>query len=282
MQTSVTINNGEMTARIDAHGAQLRSLTKNGREYLWQGGSDWEDTAPVLFPMCSNLKDGVYKIKGKEYSMPSHGFAQNMDFACKKLSENCAELSLSSSAETLAQYPFEFRFTVRFTLEDGALKTEYITENPADTDMYYSCGGHEGYAVSAVSNCEIEFSDTEDFNVCVLDGNILSRKTENVHPASRLLPLKDEFFAIDALIFDHPASSSLILRDRADGREIKVDFSDFENLLIWTVPGGRFVCIEPWCGFPDYVDTDGDFTKKAAIRRLAPRASETLTHRITL
>ena len=282
MQTSVTISSGDMTARIDAHGAQLRSLTKNGVEYLWQGGADWEDTAPVLFPMCSNLKNGVYRLDGREYSMPSHGFAKDMDFSGKKLSESCAEFTLFSNKETLAQYPFEFKFTVRFTLENGALKTEYITENPAGTDMYYSAGGHEGYAVSAIENCEIEFSDTESFDVCVLDGNVLSRKTENVHPASRLLPLKDDFFVIDALIFDHPASSSLVLRDRAAGRAVTVDFADFENLLIWTVPGGKFVCVEPWCGFPDYVDTDGDFTKKAAIRRLAPHARETLTHFIKL
>ena len=59
----ICISNGSMSAEIDCHGAQLRSLKKDGFELLWQGDDRfWTETAPVLFPVCGGLKDDKYKL----------------------------------------------------------------------------------------------------------------------------------------------------------------------------------------------------------------------------
>ena len=73
----------------------------------------------------------------------------------------------------------------------------------------------------------------------------------------------------------------MTLFNRESGRRITVDFDGFENLLIWTIPGAGYVCIEPWSGFPDYSDTDGDFTKKNAIQKLAAHGCMTKVHTVT-
>lgn len=47
----VTLKNGELTAAIDAVGAQLTSLALGGKEYLWQADpAVWGKHAPILSP----------------------------------------------------------------------------------------------------------------------------------------------------------------------------------------------------------------------------------------
>ena len=149
--------------------------------------------------------------------------------------------------------------------------------------MYFSVGAHEGYACKeGIEACEVIFNRTESFETCLLDGGILSRLKQKILPDGKVLPLKESYFETDALIFENVNSDEVTLFNRESGRRITVGFDGFENLLIWTIPGAEYVCIEPWSGFPDYSDTDGDFTKKNAIQRLAARGSMTKVHTVTV
>ena len=279
----IEIKNEVLTVKIDPHGAHLRSVLKGDKEMLWQGNPEWwEDTAPVLFPICSNLKDGKYKFEGKEYVMGSHGFAKKCDFEAEILSENCAKFTLKSNPQTLAEYPFDFVFSVIFSLEGDKLVTKYVTENTSDKTMYYSVGAHEGYdCPEGVENYEVRFNKTESFDSCVLEGPILTYNKDKLIPDAKSISLKNEYFEVDAIILEHINSDEIALVNKTTGEEIKVEVGDFENLLIWSIPGAPFVCLEPWCGFPDFVDTDGDFTKKHSIIKLAPKTTDTKTHTIT-
>ena len=280
----VKIKFENLEAVIDTKGAQLRSLKKDGKELLWQGDAEWwENTAPVLFPICSNLKNGVYNFEDKQYSMPSHGFANALTFDVKQISENSALLSATSNPKTLEMYPFEFEFSVSFTLEKDKLITKYITTNPSDKDMYYSVGSHEGYdCPEGVENYAVLFNKEEQFDSCVLDGPILTYEKENVAPNGKRIDLKSEHFTVDAIILEHINSDEISLLNKTTGDIVKVELADFENLLIWSIPGAPFVCLECWCGFPDFVDTNGDFTKKHSIIKLAPGKTDTKTHIINI
>ncbi|MBP3480038.1 MAG: aldose 1-epimerase family protein [Clostridia bacterium] len=280
----ICISNQTLSAEIDCRGAQLRSLKKDGCELLWQGDSRfWTETAPVLFPICGGLKDDRYFLDGKEYTLEKHGFACGLDFEGEKLSESCARFVLVSNEKTLKKYPYNFVFTVTFTLSDSVLETEYSVENKNDREMYFSVGAHEGYACKeGIEACEVIFNRTESFETCLLDGGILSRLKQKILPDGKVLPLKESYFETDALIFENVNSDEVTLFNRESGRRITVGFDGFENLLIWTIPGAEYVCIEPWSGFPDYSDTDGDFTKKNAIQRLAARGSMTKVHTVTV
>lgn len=280
----VKIKYENLEAILDTKGAQLRSLKKDGKEILWQGDPDWwEDTAPVLFPICSNLKNGIYKFEGKEYSMPSHGFAKQLEFKANPVSENSVILTARSNEETLKMYPFEFEFSVSFTLEENKLVTKYITTNLSDKDMYYSVGSHEGYdCPEGVENYTVEFNKTEKFESCVLDGPILTYDKDKLVPDNNKIELKNEYFSVDAIILEKINSDEVSLVNKTTGERIKVEMADFTNLLIWSIPGAKYVCLEAWCGFPDFVDTDGDFTKKHSIIKIAPGKTDIKTHTINI
>ena len=63
-----------------------------------------------------------------------------------------------------------------------------------------------------------------------------------------------------------------------------MDFEGFDSLLIWTEANkyGKYICIEPWHGMPDFVDAASDFTQNPGIHRLGKGESAELKHRITL
>ncbi len=87
-------------------------------------------------------------------------------------------------------------------------------------------------------------------------------------------------FDIDTLIFEKLKSKKVTLKNRNTNREITVLFDDADILCIWTVDKAGFLCIEPWNGAPDFVDTDGDITKKAYIISLEPNVTDTKKHTI--
>jgi galactose mutarotase-like enzyme len=49
---------------------------------------------------------------------------------------------------------------------------------------------------------------------------------------------------------------------------LKVNFTDFPNLGIWTVKNAPFLCIEPWFGYSDTLEEYDDFSKKEGIQLL--------------
>ena len=64
---TVLIKNSELRVEISSLGAELRSVKRQGVEYLWQGDpAVWADRAPVLFPICGSLKEGKYEYQGRD------------------------------------------------------------------------------------------------------------------------------------------------------------------------------------------------------------------------
>ena len=82
MSEIIKISNGVISAEISAMGAELISLMKDGFENIWDGNPEiWDGHAPILFPVCGQLKDGKFTYRGKEYFMDGHGFAKHSLFS---------------------------------------------------------------------------------------------------------------------------------------------------------------------------------------------------------
>ena len=68
----IIISNEFLTAYFSEKGAELKSLKCNKKEYIWNGDpAFWRESSPVLFPICSGLKDDEYIFQGKTYLMPN-------------------------------------------------------------------------------------------------------------------------------------------------------------------------------------------------------------------
>ena len=116
----------------------------------------------------------------------------------------------------------------------------------------------------------------------ILGSSGLKREKHAVAEKGIELPLKVEYFSVDALIFTTLNSRKVALKNlNTEKVVVEVDFSDFDSLLLWTKPNGKYICIEPWSAVLDFEDSDMDITKKDGVSELAPRSEYVRRHTLT-
>ena len=266
----ITISNEFLTANFSEIGAELKSLKYNDKEHIWYGDpAFWTGSSPVLFPICSGLKDDEFIYEGKTYTLQKHGFARRAKFDVETVDGNTATFLLSSENCPQDNYPFEYELRIIYTLVGKKLNVEYNVRNLTDGDMYFSIGAHEAYnCPEGIENYEIIFDKSEDLDAYQLVGPLLSCGTVNYGRDIKTLQLDQSLFSNDCLIFKNLNSRSAILRNKTTDEKIKVDFEGFNYLLIWTAPGAPFICIEPWCGITDPIDSNKHLPEKEGIEKI--------------
>ena len=141
-----TLHNDTLTVTLDACGAVLHSIVKDGAEYLWQGNAKyWARRDANLFPYVGRLTDGKYLLDGKTYPMTIHGFCIGTDFAVTEQTESSIRFTLRSNEKTLSMYPFHFTFHVCYTLRGNQIRKTCLVENRDSREMYFGIGGHPGF-----------------------------------------------------------------------------------------------------------------------------------------
>ena len=286
------IENEFLRIGISSKGAELISLydLKNSRELLWQGDEAiWPGQAPILFPLVGRLKTKGYVYKGKRYDINIHGFARQMEFTLNEKSKEVVSFTLVSSEETRRQYPFDFEFTVRYSLEERHLLKEHIVTNKSVEDMYYEVGGHDGYQLPLAGGEKMEeyYLSFEGKNALhsymCNDEVMLLDKKRRIDLDKGRLNLKMSVFSNDALILDSDAGKAVELAGPKTGRLLTVRFPDFEYLGIWTkyMPfDTNYICIEPWSSLPDFLHLGAELTEKIGIRRLSAGQTEVLSYSV--
>lgn len=278
----VTISNENLKVEISCLGAEIQSVKQNGEELIWEGDpAVWSGHSPLLFPICGGLKEDRYTYAGKEYTLPKHGFARHSEFQIEEVTADRAVFSLKSSEETKKEYPFDFLLTVTYQLEGERLFVTYNVKNLTDGEMYFSIGSHEAYACpNGIEEYSVIFDKEENLDAVVLDGNTLSDQTVRIGEHVRELPLRYEYFAVDALVFLNLKSRAATLRNNRTGKEIKVEFPGADYFLIWTKPQAKYICLEPWCGCPDFTKSSYELTEKRGIIRVTRGETCTRKHMI--
>ena len=279
----VTISNAFLTVDIAKHGAEIKSIKSNNKEYMWSSDpAFWAMSAPIMFPMCGGLKGGKYELDGKTYEMPKHGFAKLNDFQVESQSESKVTMVLYDNETTRKMYPFAFAFRVIFELDGKSLKVTYDAENLDDKTMYCTFGAHEAYACpEGIEEYELIFSEQETLYAYGLNGDIVTDYTKLMVDNSNKLILNDKDFFLDALVFRNVKSNSVTLAQKNGGRNIKIDFDGFDYLVLWHKYTSPYLCIEPWCGLPDVTGSSYDFTQKEGMHAIEPKAHFARTHTIT-
>ena len=103
----ITIRHGDWTASIAPLGAELRSLTYQGEELIWEGNPEvWNGTAPILFPIVGFVKDDQYTFEGKTYSIAKHGLARRSSFQVVEQTASSASFAFRDNEQTRQAYPF--------------------------------------------------------------------------------------------------------------------------------------------------------------------------------
>ncbi|MBE7011498.1 MAG: aldose 1-epimerase family protein [Ruminococcaceae bacterium] len=285
MSKLITISNDILKASISTFGAELSSVIKDGKEIIWQADPNvWAEQCPILFPICGGLKEDKYIYDGKEYTLPKHGFAKLSEFEVESVTDTKAVFLLRSNEETLKNYPFEFEFRAIFELDGEKLLTTYETKNLSDRDMYFSVGGHEGYSCpNGIEEYSIIFEKPEKLERNTLQGCFLKDEKEDLGILDEVteLPLKYDYFILEAIVLTDLNSRKVTLLNRNTKEEITVEFPNHDYFLIWTKPGAKCVCLEPWCGLPDFIGSNFEIAEKRGIITLPSGETDTRNHIIT-
>lgn len=264
-----TISNSRLSAQVNSKGAELFSLKNkvSDREYIWEGNSDfWGKHSPVLFPIVGTLRNNTYTFKNKEYQLPRHGFARDKDFEVVYQTETEVTFSLKWDDETKKLFPFQFELQLNYSLSDDGIQLTYKVINLDATEIPFSIGAHPAFALkSEFDDYSLEFETQETLKCFPLENDLISDKSFTIELQNKQMPLAYSIFENDALIFKTLKSNYItILEDKKP--LLKVDFSDFKNLGIWTKPNAKFICIEPWLGYSDTIHSTGNLSDKDGIQ----------------
>lgn len=283
----IEIGSSALSASINPFGAELSSLRDAlGREYMTDADpAYWTGRAPILFPIVGRLNDDVLWLDGASYRMEKHGFARRSMFDPVDVTASSARFRMTDSVETRAQYPFAFLLEIGFAIEGATLTMTAKIGNDSDVPMPFSFGWHPAFAwplpggVREDHYIAFERDESGPLRGLNTDGLIAEDRPSPV--MGNRLPLADALFERDALIWN-PINSQQLRYGSESGPRLDIAFPDTPRLGIWTKPGARYVCIEPWHGIADPVGYQGEFRDKPGIMSIAPGTQHSAIMRVTV
>ena len=287
-----TIKNKNFQVSVKKKGAELcsfKSLTSN-IEYIWTADPKvWASHAPNLFPIIGCLKEDSFLYKGKEYACPKHGFIRNNDnVSLLSKTKTSLAFGLKYSEDTLNLYPFQFEFQIKYTLDGDKLIIEHTIMNHGDDTMLFSLGGHPGFNCpihqeEQYSDHYLEFEKPETAPTWnVLENGLIGKETQAVFDEPNIIKLHPQIFDKDALVLKNLNSSKVTLKSKISGGILSIEFKDFPYLGIWAKPKANYVCIEPWLGIADSIDSNRNFEDKEGVVKLKPKSNFIASHSVTI
>jgi len=277
----VTIANDQLKVVISTLGAELQSITDwTGRERLWNGDpAYWPGRAYVLFPVAGGFKDDYYELDGVRYDMPKHGFVRKAEWQLEKAAADQAVFLITDKHPG---FPFEYELRAVYTLKGRALEVSYQVSSRDERPFYFSVGCHEGYMTpEGVEHYQVVFDEEECLAAYQVVGSCNSHETTVLAEKARSLPLKPEYFNVDALVFRNLKSKGVTLQGGSQSCKIRVEYPEHPVLMLWQKPGAPYLCIECWCNGPDFVDAPADIAQKPGFMRIEKGQTIARTHTIT-
>jgi galactose mutarotase-like enzyme len=193
---------------------------------------------PILFPFCGQLPNQKYELNGIEYNMKNHGVARNYPWEVIDTSSDdgaALKMRFVSNEETYKSYPFEFELIYTYVLKNNVLtiNQEYI--NKSDKEMPVAVGFHPYFEASDKKSIQYDVNATK-----YLDHNDM--KIKNYSNEDMDLTTSKE----SKVMLDHKGNTmSFYLPDLK--RKFTMQYSsEFKYIVIWSVEGKEFVCVEPW------------------------------------
>lgn len=253
------IENKKLKVSIDTMGAELKSIvSSDATEYLWQGDpSYWKGQAPNLFPYIARMTEGKYTFEDQTYEMGIHGFAKSTAFQVEEQVQDKIIFSIEDNESTLKQYPFLFKFSVIYELQQNKLLITYKIVNKGEDKMYFGVGGHPGF------NVPLEGLDFEDYYLEFANTSSVKRIefssdcfVTGDRPAFEMvegvkIPMEHSMFDEDAIVLTD-VSKEVILKSDKGNKGVRVGYPDMKFIGFWHMPktDAPYVCIEPWSTLP--------------------------------
>lgn len=283
--TTITLSNPTYTLTLSTHGAEIQSFSHipSNTPIIWTGDpSVWKNHAPILFPFIGRCVGGYYDIEGhcSEFTR-NHGFARDVEHTLIEHDDTHAVFELSANTETLAKYPYNFTLRTEYNLTDKGLEWKLKVINNDKKSFGFSIGTHTAFACNP-ADCIIEFEKKTPLTAvsCTPEGYLAP--FTNGSPTT-FNYTKDEpgFVSIpetgfgNGSLFMNNNSDWIALTNKKTGSKSVIQTKGFKYIMLWqnTSGHGQFICIEPWHGLPDAVDTDHVWVNKPEMIFLKPGES---------
>jgi galactose mutarotase-like enzyme len=271
------IENDDLIITINPKGAELQSIynKQTKLEYMWSGDpAFWGKKSPILFPIVGTLKNDTYYYDDKPYKLSRHGFARDMEFEAMPQEKNSIIFLLRSNEETFQHFPFHFELRIIYTLHENALQVRYNVSNTSNHEMYFSVGGHPAFKVPLANDLNyedyyLEFNEEETKpRWPISKDGLIEANPEPLLQQTNELSLSKQLFLKDAIVMKNLTSSIASLKSDKSPHGLDFDFGNFPYLGIWAAKNADFICIEPWCGIADSVNTNQQLVDKEGINKL--------------
>ena len=270
------IENEQLTVQVSDMGAELQSIKDaDDREYLWQAGPLWPRRSPILFPIVCSVENDTYRVDGREYHLPRHGFARDTRFTLISQGDTKVTYALHETEETLRVYPFCFNLAVTYKLDANRIHVIWHVENTDRRDLHFQIGGHPAFLAPG---CK-EGSDLKGVIRLDNDESLIGLKSyiDGSHEMTDIpLPINeglivfnDDFFANDSVKIHNSQTHRAELLNPDGSTAVAVDYK-CPIIAFWSPYQKKapFVCIEPWYGLGDPRGYDGEFRDKPFMNHL--------------
>lgn len=284
---------GKLEIKVSGHGAELHSIVKNGKEFLWQGDPGyWGRHSPVLFPIVGRVWEDEYRYKGKTYRLSQHGFARDMDFSLVSKTEDSIVYELVSNEETLRLYPCPFRLRIGYRVEESSVIVSWKVENTGSEQMDFQIGAHPAFYFpdfdpDSKARCLFSFDNGNPLKyiVPVAKGCTGIEEYELARNAEGYMEAGSDSFECDTYTFENSQLGQVTMCDLNGRPYISVEF-DTPLVALWSPtarhPDCPFVCIEPWYGRCDTAGYTGEFQNRPWMWHLQPGETFDASYRINI
>jgi len=174
-------------------------------------------------------------------AIQQHGFARNVNWTVKSLSDTSVALEMAPSDYTKAMWDKPFLCTFTVTLEDDKLSTKMQVDNQGEESFDFQSALHSYFTVSAIDNLSIEgsFKGKEFLNKMVGDGGEMQTEERDV------ITIAEEYDRV------YKGVNDPVLKDAGTGKSLTVmNTAGYEDTVLWNPYGNEgmgynnFVCVE--------------------------------------
>lgn len=262
------LENEWLRLKVQPQGGEISSLLykKKNLEVMWQGDENhWKGKNPTLFPIVGNTWSQDYQIGGKTYAMKNHGLIRYATLQCVLENEHEIIMELKSDETTREQYPFDFTYQIRYTLDQNVVHVDYTITNDSKTEMPFTLGLHPGFNVRNFDTSVLEYC--EDENATQL--HILNGYSEEKVQLKQWHLNHQEIVKEGTLVYKDLKSPFVDLK--MDEYTLRMSIAGYPFFAVWTSDEtASFLCLEPWYGHGDFVESNVAFEKREGMMQLKP------------
>lgn len=272
------LKNDVLTIRVSEVGAELQSIKDHeGREYMWQADpAFWPRHSPILFPLVCSVNNDTYRVDGKEYHLPRHGFARDMTFTLINKTDTRVTFALHDTEETLKKYPYHFNLAITYRLDGPVVHVIWHVENTDTREIHFQIGGHPAFNVPGgrtEGTIKLDCEEPMDALHSYADGSH-DMVDVPLEANEGVIEFDESFWRNDSVKIHRSQTHRAMLLD-ANGKPAVTVAYKTPVCAFWSPYGKHapLVCIEPWYGIGDPRGFDGEFCDKPLMNHLLPGAS---------